>query len=298
MTHTRRPLGIFDSGVGGLTVARAILARHPDERVVYVADQAHVPYGGRPLEEVRGYASEISRFLAARGCRAVVMACNISSATALEPVRAALHPLPILGMIAPAAREAIRCAARTPAGDGPRAVGILATDGTVRSGAYSAAFRALDARVPVTESACPAFVPLIEDGRLEGLEVESAARTYLAPLAAAGCDVIVLGCTHYPFVLPVLRRIASGLFVRPVTFVDPAECVAAELASRVSDLARAPAPTPAVLFTTGSTAALARQLRQFLPSHTGEVRAAAWSPAGTLHAAPEPVGAASSLAAG
>jgi glutamate racemase len=264
------PLGVFDSGVGGLTVVGALLRRFPSERILYVADQAHVPYGGRPLSEICGFASGISAFLAGHGCRAIVMACNISSATALTSVRADLAPLPVLGVIEAAARRAAVDS------EEPR-IGVLATEGTVRTGAYGATIRGLNANAFVREVACPRFVPLVEAGSLETEEALDAAREYLAPLAEARCDRVVLGCTHYPFLLPALKRVAGELFSRSLAFIDPADEVADALCA-VTAMKEAPSSSasPSLLVTTSEADTFDRQSRVFLPGVSCEIGEARW----------------------
>lgn len=206
------PIGVFDSGLGGLSVARRILERLPDERIVYFADSAHVPYGERPLEQIQEFALAIVGFLIEKGAKAVVMACNMSSAAALELSRSEYPELPIIGVIAPGAKTAVRVCDGAP-------IGVLATTGTIRSGAYVRSVAHYDASVPVFGQACPKFVPLIESGRTDSEEAEAAACTYVAPLLAEGCRTIVLGCTHYPF----LRRQIEAAAGAGVRVVDPAE---------------------------------------------------------------------------
>lgn len=262
------PIGVFDSGVGGLTVVRAILHRFPRERILYVADQAHVPYGERPLEDIHRFARGISDFLAEQGCKAIVMACNISSACALPSIATKLAPLPIFGMIGPAVRRAVEADPRA-------AIGVLATTGTVRSGAYTAQIRALNPQARVIEVACPRFVPLVEAGELYSEETMEAAYAYLMPIARAECRTIILGCTHYPFLLPTLRRAAADLFPEPVHFIDPAEETAQALEGKVlpSQLGVA----RHLLLTTGDVATFARQIPCFLPSVKYEVAFGHWS---------------------
>lgn len=261
-----RPLGVFDSGVGGLTVVGEILSRNPDESILYLADQAHVPYGGRPLPEIREFATQISRFMVREGCRAVIMACNISSAVALASVREMLAPLPVFGMIEPASRRAVAVSS------GP--IGVLATLGTVNSGAYTAQVHSLDSTATVVEVACPRFVPLIEAGELETPEALDACREYLTPLAHAGCRTIILGCTHYPFLLPALHQVAGDLVGGDVQFIDPA----VELMDALDSVSVGrPARSEIVLTTTGDTAAFARQVDRFLPSDRYRVEQTAWA---------------------
>jgi len=224
--HPSAPIGVFDSGLGGLTVVREILRRLPHERIVYVGDTAHVPYGGRPLEQVHGFAVGISRYLIESAhCKAIVMACNISSAVACDAVAELYPAMPVLGVIAPGARAAAARAAGDP-------IGVLATDGTVRSGAYARAIEAQRPGTPVTSIACPKFVPLVESGQTETPEAQDAAREYLsAATAPHGARVIILGCTHYPFLLPTLKRLAGP----DVAFVDPAGETVRELGCRLAE---------------------------------------------------------------
>lgn len=281
MTNAAGPLGVFDSGVGGLTVVCALLRRFPQERVLYVADQAHVPYGDRPLDEVRGFATAISAFLASQGCRAIIMACNISSATAQPSVAARLAPLPVLGVIAPAVRRALRERHSLP-GLPNRPIGVLATEGTVRSRAYTQQMQRLDPEQRVVEVACPRFVPLVESGCMETEAAYAAASTYLEPLAGHGCRTIILGCTHYPFLLPTLRRVASALFDHPVTFIDPAEEMAAALSAVLPDVGQRQFDAPNLLLTTGSLEVFAAQAPRFLPGIDSTVAAADWHAGGRL----------------
>lgn len=265
------PIGVFDSGLGGLTVAREMLRHLPRERVVYVGDTAHVPYGGRPLDEVQGFAVAISRYLIAQaGCKALVMACNISSAVAREAVQAAFPEVPVLGVILPGAR-----AAAAMAGGGP--VAVLATEGTVRSGAYARALAAEAPGAPVTSLACPDFVPLVESCRSETRAAEDAARRYLAAARAPhAARVVILGCTHYPFLLPTLTKVAGP----GVVFVDPAGETVRELGCLLTrrDLAReetAPPPTH-IFYATGDPATFAAGAKTFLVDAAASPRRLRW----------------------
>lgn len=261
------PIGVFDSGLGGLTVVRRLWEALPDEPILYVADQIHVPYGGRDLAEVSGFARGISESLLGWGCRAVVMACNISSATACNTVQAEHPDVPVCGVILPGAEAA---AHRTANGR----IGVLATAGTVKSGAYTAALRALNPTLHVTETACPKFVPLVEAGEIDTPEAAAAAREYLLPLLKAGVDTVILGCTHYPFLLPVLRDAAPG-----ISYVDPALQTVCRLSDLLPAVPRAvlrdPDPTPLhVLLTTGDPGSFADQVRRFLPDAADSVQIA------------------------
>ena len=263
------PIGVFDSGVGGLTVAAAILRKFPDERVLYLADQAHVPYGGRPLNEIRELAFEISRFLAEQGCRGIVMGCNISSAVALDVVAESLTPIPVFGVIAPAARRAAESESR---------IGLLATQGTVTSGSYTEHILRANPRAFVREIACPRFVPLVEAGEMESDEAHSAAHEYLRPLAESGCRAIILGCTHYPFLLPVLSRAAAELMPNPVIFIDPAD----EAADQIRGIGGSAGTRPNLLLTTGDTAIFDKQIPRFLPGVEFEMGQSEWIDGGRL----------------
>lgn len=203
---------MFDSGLGGLSVARRILERLPKERIVYFADSAHVPYGERPLEQIQEFALSIVGYLIGKGAKAVVMACNMSSAAALELARTEYPDLPIIGVIMPGAKAAVDVCDGAP-------IGVLATTGTIKSGAYVTAVARLDPSIRVVGQACPKFVPLVESGQADSEEAEAAACTYVASLLAEGCRTIVLGCTHYPFLRKQIEA-AAGL---GVSVVDPAE---------------------------------------------------------------------------
>lgn len=208
------PIGVFDSGVGGLSVAAQLLKTLPDEALLYYADTAHVPYGGRALDEVRGFALHICDFLAQHGAKAIVMACNISSATAIEEAQMRYPHIPIVGVLRPGARAA--CAT------GADRIGVLATQGTVDSGAYVRAIHEADKGIGVVQVSCPKFVPIVEAGDFETAEACDACREALAPLAAKQCETIILGCTHYPFLIGSLSRAAAELFRKQPVFVDPA----------------------------------------------------------------------------
>jgi len=228
----RRPLiiGVRDSGVGGLTVARCIQKALPHARLLYFADTAHVPYGGRAPAEVRFFALSIADFLFNRGAQIVVFACNTSSAVALEAAREAL-PVPVVGTIHPGARAAVGQSKNN-------CIGVLATQATVESQVYTHSIQALNPAVRVLEIACPEFVPLVESEETETAAARDAAVRYLQPLIEFGADTIVLGCTHYPLLLPVLQMAARELNAPHLQFVDPAQAVAQDvrkLAQQVQD---------------------------------------------------------------
>lgn len=217
-----RPIGVFDSGLGGLTVARAIAARLPSERIVYLGDTARVPYGTRSAETVLRYAQACGARLAERDIKLLVVACNTVSAVALDTLRVQLD-VPVLGVVTPGARAGV---AASRAGR----LGVLATAGTIASGAYPRAVASLDSRVEVFARPAPLFVPLAEEGWVDGEVPRLVARRYLAPLVEDGVDALVLGCTHYPLLAPVIAEVAAELVGPALRIVDSAEATAEELA--------------------------------------------------------------------
>lgn len=217
------PLGVFDSGLGGLTVVRALRAALPNEDIVYLGDTARVPYGTKGPATVTRYALTCANHLVARGVKAIVIACNTVSAVAPERLRVDLD-LPVLGVIDPGARAAAAVTKKSK-------VGILATAGTIASGAYPRALAACSTRIEAFGQAAPLLVPLAEEGWTEGDVPRLAARRYLEPLARAGVDVIVLGCTHYPLLFDVISAEAKDMMGPDVQIVDSASAVAREVAS-------------------------------------------------------------------
>ena len=211
------PIGIFDSGIGGLTVARAIYARLPNESTIYFGDTARVPYGPKSPETVIRYSREILHWLLSQRVKAVVIACNTATAHAL-PTLAQESPVPVIGVIEPGARAAVRAAAGG-------AIGVIGTAGTVASHAYARAIHARSPDTVVVEQACPLFVPLVEEGWFDRPATELVAREYLAPLASAGISALVLGCTHYPLLKPLLQ----GAVGPHITLIDSADETASAL---------------------------------------------------------------------
>jgi glutamate racemase len=207
------PIGVFDSGVGGLTVLRALTARLPEENTIYLGDTARVPYGTRSGEVVTRYALMSARHLAQHGIKLLVVACNTVSAHSLSALADAL-PIPVLGVIEPGAQLA---AARNRGG----AIAVLGTPATVASGAYQAALRRLAPLAPVIARACPLFVPLAEEGWTEGEVPRLVAERYLSDLRRAGVDTAVLGCTHYP----LLARTIAEVLGPHVSIIDSAEAI-------------------------------------------------------------------------
>ena len=214
-------IGIFDSGVGGLTVQRAILDALPGADTLYLGDTARVPYGTKSAETVTQYSLRNARFLARHGIDVLVVACNTASAVALPALRAELA-VPVIGVVEPGARVAAR-ASRT------GRLGVIGTPGTVASGAYQEAIRRARSDAEVTARACPLFVPLAEEGWTDPADevVRGVARRYLAPLREAGVDTVVLGCTHYPLLAGAIAAELPG-----VALVDSASAVAGEVRER------------------------------------------------------------------
>lgn len=222
MLSASQPIGVFDSGVGGLTVVRALLGKLPHEEIVYLGDTARVPYGSRSPQTVTRYSLNAARFLLGRGVKMVVVACNTASAAALPQLEEALD-VPVLGAVGPGAQAAAARSRR-------RVIGVIGTLGTVRSGAYERALRAIDNDLKVVSAACPLFVPLVEEGWTDASDevAEGVARRYLTPLLgeAPDLDTLVLGCTHYPLLLPLLSRVTASLWGREVALVDSASAMA------------------------------------------------------------------------
>lgn len=223
------PLGVFDSGLGGLTVVRALRATAPSERIVYLGDTARVPYGTRSPDTVVRYARSCAKVLTARGVKALVVACNTASAVALEMLRAELD-LPVLGVIDPGARAALTAAEAVAGGAAdPHRIGVLGTPGTIASGAYPRAVARLSTRYEVVAQAAPLLVPLVEEGWLEGDVPRLAIARYVEPLVQAGVRVIVLGCTHYPALAKAIEEVVTELAGHRVPIVDSASATAGEL---------------------------------------------------------------------
>jgi glutamate racemase len=222
-------IGVFDSGVGGLTVVHALLEALPMEHLVYLGDTGRYPYGTKSAETVTRYSLENTEFLLARDIKLLVVACNSSSSVALDAI-AARAGVPVVGVIEPGARAALQ-RSRT------RRIGVIGTEATIGAGAYTRALRAGDPTVEVYTRACPLFVPLAEEGWTDGPIVEHVAETYLATLARSGIDTLILGCTHYPL---LKRPIASALGAG-VALVDSAEETARDVRALLAgrDLLRA-----------------------------------------------------------
>jgi len=233
----RRPIGVFDSGLGGLTVLRALHRRLPCEDVVYFGDTARVPYGTKGERTVRAFARQDAGVLIERGVKLVVVACNTASAFALDHLRDVL-PVPVLGVIEPGVATALRVSRGGP-------VGVIGTSGTIRSGRYQERLRAGLPDATIVAQECPLFVPLVEEGMMGHAMTAMAAEEYLAPLRDAAVDTLILGCTHYPLLKTAIARVmgpGTALVDSAEALAEAADALLAELSLRRRDSDR---PEPA-----------------------------------------------------
>jgi glutamate racemase len=255
------PIALYDSGLGGLSVFRALAARLPAEALLYFGDTARVPYGPRSAAEILTFNKEIASLLVSAGAKALVVACNTSSAIAV-PVLAPVSPVPMVGLVEAGAEAALAAACGGP-------IAVIATQATVHSGAYGRAIAARTPSAAVVELACPGLVPLVEAGTWSGPEAEVAVREALAPLLRVPPAALVLGCTHYPHLAKVIREVLPG-----VTLVDPAVRVAGLVADRLASLdALAPgeAPPEHRIWVSGDAEAFMATARRLMPGLTGQV---------------------------
>ncbi len=257
-----RPIGIFDSGVGGLTVARAILELVPREPVLYLGDNARFPYGPRPVEEIRDFALEIAGYLVARDVKMLVVACNSIEVAAIREVTDAAG-LPVVGVIDPGARAAVRATRN-------RRVGLIGTEATVASGAYERAVAATGASVTLRSRACPVFVEHVERGDTSSGELLGAAKEYLEPLREEGVDTVILGCTHYPMLSGLIQMVMGEDVVLVSSAEETAKDVYATLVER--GLLRRSSREPAHEFlTTGDPDRFRAVAHHFLGPEIGPV---------------------------
>ena len=257
MSRHNRALGIFDSGVGGLSVLNAIHRQLPGESAIYLADQAHVPYGPRTMDEVRAFCEEITQYLLSLDTKLIVVACNTASAAALQHLRGAFPGVPFVGM-EPAVKPA---AEHTHSG----VVGVLATPATFQGALYASVIERFASGVRVLQDTCPGLVGQIEKGELNSRETYRILEDALIPMLAQGIDTVVLGCTHYPFVIPLIQDIVGA----DVRVIDPAPAVARQVGRLLEkhDLCSAAGPGGTVRFlTTGEPS----ELENMLPRLWGE----------------------------
>ena len=259
-----RPIGVFDSGVGGLTVVRAIVDLLPNESILYLGDNRRFPYGPRPVEEIRRFGLELADALMARDVKMLVVACNSIEVAAIEDVARA-HGVPVIGVVEPGARAATRATRN-------HRIGMIGTEATVRSGAYDRAVRALGVDVDLRSAACPAFVDHVERGDTSSDALLRAARGYLEPLGDEGIDTLILGCTHYPMLSGLIQLVMGGDVVLVSSAEETAKDVYATL--RSSDRLREGDREPGYEFmTTGDPQAFARVAHHFLGPALGGVEA-------------------------
>ena len=218
------PIGVFDSGVGGLTVVRALMAHLPRESIIYFGDTARVPYGIKSVETIAHFSTQITQFLLEKRVKLLIMACNTRAAVASRTIPAR-SPVPVLDVIEAGARNAV-------AQTRNRRVGVVGTLTTINSGAYERAIHQLDADIIIRSQACPLFVPLVEEGWLDHAVTRMTAVEYLMPLLTEGIDTLVLGCTHYPLLRPLLQEVVG----RHVTLVDSADNMALAAAALLEQM--------------------------------------------------------------
>lgn len=260
------PIGIFDSGVGGISVLRAIREQMLEESIVYFGDQGHVPYGSRSMAQIQGFSDAITRFLLDQGAKIIVVACNTASAAALRYLRGRFPETPFVGM-EPAVKPA---AERTQTGK----VGVLATPATFQGALYASVVERFANGVELFQNTCPGLVQQIEQGNLDGKETRQILEAALLPMLAKRIDTVVLGCTHYAFVIPLMREIA-GEYVR---VIDPAPAVAKQTRRLLEErqLMNSSRRKGRVRFYTSGDPAALRSLLPLLLGESGEVQRANW----------------------
>jgi glutamate racemase len=218
------PVGVFDSGIGGLTVLKEIIRELPDEHTIYLGDTARVPYGIRSAETVIRYSYENTKFLSAKGIKLLVVACNTASSVSLDSIKSVIS-IPVIGVIEPGARAAVKTTKN-------KRVGVIGTEATIKSDAYKRAIRAIDGSVDVFGFACPLFVPLVEEGWTEGDIAALVAKKYLDGIRNKGIDTVVLGCTHYP----LLKDVIAGVLGKGVSLIDSAVEISGEVRATLATL--------------------------------------------------------------
>jgi glutamate racemase len=266
MPHNTSPIGIFDSGVGGLSVLRAIRAQMPEESVIYFGDQGHIPYGPRPMEQIRNFSEAITNFLLEQGAKIIVVACNTASAAALKYLREQFPEVSFVGM-EPAVKPA---AEQTQTGK----VGVLATPATFQGALYASVVERFANGVELLQNTCSGLVQQIEQGNLDGQETRRILEDALLPMIEKDIDTVVLGCTHYPFVIPLIQQIVG----ESVRVIDPAPSVAKQvgLVLEARGLrSEAEAQGDVKLYTSGDP----EELKSLLPKllgESGEVEKVEW----------------------
>lgn len=276
-TNDPRPIGVFDSGVGGLTVMSEIMKTLPNENLIYLGDTLRLPYGPRDLREVRAFVFQIIDYLQTRDVKLVVIACNTGTAAGLVEAQAHFN-LPLIGVIEPGARAAVQTSRN-------RRIGVIGTKGTIQSGAYAKAIRAFDAGVTVYSAACPKFVEIVEKGMVSDAnflrhKTFTVAKGYLTPLLRAGIDTLILGCTHYPLLKGLLQQVAGT----DLALISSAEEIAAEakaILDRKGQLRLDKAPPSHRFVATGDVEQFAGLGSRFLRQQIGKVEKVMLGPTGT-----------------
>jgi len=267
-SHTNSPIGVFDSGIGGISVLHAIREQMPAEPVIYFGDQVHVPYGSRSMEQIQNFSEAITRFLLGQGAKIIVVACNTASAAALKYLRGRFSDIPFVGM-EPAVKPA---AEYTQTGK----VGVLATPATFQGALYSSVVERFANGVELLQDTCPGLVQQIEQGNLDGEKTRRILEEALLPMLEKNIDTVVLGCTHYPFVIPLIQHIVGA--AKRVRVIDPAPAVAQQ-ARRVLEArdmrSESKSPGDLKLYTTGDPGKLESML-PILLGERGEVRGVEW----------------------
>lgn len=268
MTVSTSPIGVFDSGVGGLSVLRAIRAQMPEESVIYFGDQGHIPYGPRPMEQIKSFSEAITRFLLERDAKIIVVACNTASAAALKHLRETFPDVQFVGM-EPAVKPA---AEQTATGR----VGVLATPATFQGALYASVVERFANGVELFQNTCTGLVQEIEHGNLDGVETRRILNEALRPMLEKNIDTVVLGCTHYPFVIPLIQEICGG--AKRVRVIDPAPAVARQV-KRLLEANGSKSPVgeqgQTRFYTSGESEAL-KSLLPVLLGEQGEINRVAW----------------------
>lgn len=258
-----RPIGIIDSGVGGLTVAKEVMRQLPYEQIVYLGDTARCPYGPRSGEEVKNFTWELTHYLMGKNIKMLVIACNTATAVALEEIRNTLS-IPVIGVIYPGAITALKVSMN-------HQIGVIGTEGTIKSKAYEIALKSINQSVTVTGLACPKFVPLVESGEYEGPLAEKIVAEALEPIQHKGLDTLILGCTHYPLLEPLIKEMMGN----DVNVISSGEETAREVSSILyyKDLLSTKGKVPQHHFyTTGSSRIFSKIASQWLGTEITNVK--------------------------
>ncbi|MBP3040489.1 glutamate racemase [Bacillaceae bacterium Marseille-Q3522] len=257
------PIGVIDSGVGGLTVAKEIIRQLPNEQIIYLGDTARCPYGPRPPEEVRRFTWQMTSFLMKEQIKMLVIACNTATAVVLEEIQKELS-IPVVGVIVPGARSALKVTRN-------KRIGVIGTIVTIQSGAYETALKRINQRVHVVSQACPKFVPLVESGEYDGPVAKKIIAETLLPLKKRGLDTLILGCTHYPLLEPLIKNVMG----KQVKVISSGEETAREVSTILNyqnALNKANGCPDHVFYTTGSTTIFASIASRWLEKEITNVR--------------------------